>query len=56
MKYVVSVEVLESDRITHVSQDKNREFFSLFIYIYADNIVFLFIFIYKNNSGLLQDI
>ena len=47
------IEVLKLDKITYVSQDGNREFFFLFIYICADNITLPFVFIYKNDSGLL---
>ena len=50
------IEILESDRITHVSQNGNREFLFLFICICVNNIVFLSTLIYKNNSGSLQDI
>ena len=50
------MEVLESDRIIHMSQDRNREFFFLFICICADNTALLSTFIYKDNSGSLQDI
>ena len=56
MKYVMSVEILESDRITYASQNGNREFFSLFIYICINNIALPSALIYKNNSKLLQDI
>ena len=44
---------LPTDKIIHTSQDKSREFFFLFTYICANNIVFLFVFIYKGDSGLL---
>ena len=40
-------------RITHVSQNGNKEFISLFIYIYADESVFSLIFIYKGDSRTL---
>ena len=50
---MISVEVLESGRIIHASQDRNKEFFFLFVYIYTDNTAFLSTFIYKNDSRLL---
>ena len=51
---MISVKALKSGRIIHVSQDRNREFFFLFIYIYVDDTILSFILIYKNDSKSLQ--
>ena len=50
------MEVLKSSKITHTNQDENREFLFFLIYIYVNNMVFLSIFVYKGDFGLLQDI
>ena len=55
MKRVVSVEALESGRITHASQDGSREFLSLLACICADNTALPPALIYKGDSGSLQD-
>ena len=56
MKYMIFIETLKLDRIIHTSQNKNREFFSLFVYICVNGMVFSSVFIYKDDSRLLQDI
>ena len=55
MKRVVSVKTLKSDRITHINQNKNKEFLSLFVCICADNTALPPTFIYKDNFKSLQD-
>jgi hypothetical protein len=51
----MSLEALESGRITHVSQDGNREFISLLVCIAADGTALPPALIYKSDSGVLQD-
>ena len=51
----MSLEALESGRITHASQDGNREFISLLACIGADGTALPPALIYKGNSGILQD-
>ena len=53
MKYVVFMEVLKSGRITHISQNRNREFLSLLACICTDNTALPSVLIYKNDFGLL---
>ena len=51
----MSLETLESGRITHASQDGNREFISLLACIGADGTALPPALIYKGDSGILQD-
>ena len=53
---VVPVEALESGRITHASQDGNREFISFLACICADGSTLPLALIYSGKSGTLQDI
>ena len=55
IKQIIIIEVLLSDRIKFAMQDGSREFLSLLIYIYADDIYLSLFLIYKSESGLLQD-
>ena len=52
---IMSLEALESGRITHASQDGNKEFISLLACIGADGIALPPALIYKGDSGILQD-
>lgn len=52
---IISLEVLESGRITHASQDGSREFISLLACIRADGTALPPALIYKGDSGTLQD-
>ena len=52
---IMSLEALESGRITHASQDGNREFISLLACIGADGTALPPALIYKGDSGILQD-
>jgi hypothetical protein len=51
----MSLEALESGRITHLSQDGNREFIRLLACIAADGTALPPALIYKGDSGVLQD-
>ena len=50
---IIAFETLFSSRITHVSQDDNKEFISLLVYIYADGSALPLALIYKGDSGTL---
>ena len=52
---IISLEALYSGRITHVSQDGNREFLSLLISICTDGSALPPALIYKGDSNTLQD-
>ena len=52
---IMSLEALESGRITHASQDGNREFISLLACIGADGTALPPALIYKGDSSILQD-
>ena len=50
------IEVLLLDRIKFATQDESYEFLFFFAYICADGIYLSLFFIYKSESGSLQDI
>lgn len=54
-KRLMTLEALESGRITHASQDGSREFISLLACIGADGVTLPPALIYKGDSGTLQD-
>ena len=54
-QHIMSLEALESGRITHSSQDGNREFIRLLACITADGTALPPALIYKGDSGVLQD-
>ena len=49
----MSFETLYSNRITHVSQDGNREFLNLLVSIYTDENALLSALIYKEDFKTL---
>lgn len=54
-KRIMTLEALESGRITHASQDGSREFVSLLACIGADGVALPPALIYRGDSGTLQD-
>ena len=54
-QHIISFKALHSGRITHTSQDGNREFLSLLVSIYADKSALPPALIYKGDSNTLQD-
>ena len=53
IKRIMSLKAYESNRITHALQNNNREFISLLTCICVNDIVLLFVLIYRNKS--IQD-
>ena len=52
-QHVMPVEALKSGRITYISQDGNREFISLLVYICADGLILPPALIYSKKSETL---